>query len=182
MPSVKGQFLIATAELLDPNFEQAVVLILKHDTDGAFGLIVNAPLTLSVSDALGTSVEAAQDVDVPLHRGGPCQAELLLVLHGGAVGHEVLPGVRIIQQREDIERVMSEHESIGNRVRYLLGSAQWAPDQLESELAEGSWLTVPATSEDVFADAPEQWERLTTKAGLTKFIPPDQIPDEPGLN
>lgn len=185
MDSLRGHFLIATADLLDPNFRRTVVLMLKHDITGAIGVIVNAPLSVTIADALGETVESAQGVEDALHRGGPCQGPLL-VLHTDEVGTQILPGVNAIEieSRDDITSVLERAilSAPSRRIRYIVGCSGWAPDQLESELAEGSWLTVAATADDVFADAPEQWDRLRTKAGLTKFIPPDQIPQEPGLN
>lgn len=186
MHSLRGQFLIASSDLLDPNFERSVVLLLKHDLSGAIGVIVNAPLSVTIDEALGDNVEQAKGIDAPLHRGGPCQGPMI-ALHDAAREEavEILPGVNVseIVSKDDIAQLLSDAAARQTAVRYIVGCAGWAPDQLESELAEGSWLTTQATSHDVFADPPEQlWDRMTTKAGLTKFIAPDAIPEDPDLN
>lgn len=189
MRSLRGHFLIASQALLDPNFRRSVILMVKHDDEGAMGLIVNAPLEVTVAEALGDSIIEAASVDLPLHRGGPCQGPMM-VLHAQPpeavtdepsddAADEVIPGVQITDSREDIQAIMTKPTK---PARYIIGYAGWGTEQLESEIEEGSWLTVEATVQDIFTEPSEQWEKLTAKAGLTKFIPPDQIPEDPGLN
>ena len=50
MKSLQGQFLIASPELGDPNFYKGVVLMIKHDEEGAFGLILNRPTDNTVGE------------------------------------------------------------------------------------------------------------------------------------
>ena len=42
-PSLKGQLLIATPGMRDPRFDQAVILMVRHDRDGAMGIVINRP-------------------------------------------------------------------------------------------------------------------------------------------
>src|SRR5205823_13327467 len=71
MPDLPGSFLVARPALKDPSFLHAVVFILKHEAEGAFGLVVNRP----------SSVEG---LPFPVFMGGPCPAEGLILLHGHA--------------------------------------------------------------------------------------------------
>src|SRR5262245_29721603 len=48
----KGEFLVATEKLQDSQFMQTVVLLVHYDKDGAFGLIINYPTKVGVSQAL----------------------------------------------------------------------------------------------------------------------------------
>ncbi len=41
MSSLRGQLLIASPALLDPNFLRTVVLIAEHDESGAMGVVLN---------------------------------------------------------------------------------------------------------------------------------------------
>lgn len=181
MPTtLRGQFLLAASTLADDNFYRAVVLMLRHDDEGAMGVIVNRPLEIRVSEAVAGAVPAATGVDQPLFQGGPCPGPMML-LHdeAGVAGDEIVPGVRYTDQRDAIERVMSRGDA--SRSRYILGYAGWAADQLEGELGEGSWLLTPATAE-LFGEPDDLWQTLATRATLGRFIRPTDFPSDPNLN
>ncbi len=42
---VAGELLIASAAIQDPRFHHSVILLLRHDEKGAFGIVINHPLT-----------------------------------------------------------------------------------------------------------------------------------------
>src|SRR5947208_2720291 len=75
-----GQLLIATSPLKDPNFHRTIVLIVRDDENGTFGLVLNRPLETTVKDACASAMSFECDVDAPLHFGGPCLG-LLTVIH-----------------------------------------------------------------------------------------------------
>ena len=179
MESLRGHFLLASPSLRDPNFLRSVILIIRHDEEGAIGLTINMPLEATVSDALGD--EVAADVQEPLRRGGPCEGPMMVIHDIGQLesGDEVLPGIYYTHARSDIELVMA---SEAPQALYVIGYAGWQPDQLERELAEGSWVVLPATSTEVFSGTSDLWQRLSTRAGLLKFLPPEKIPEDPDRN
>jgi len=174
-PSLKGHFLLASHTLKDGNFVQSVILMIRHDLEGALGLIINSPIGVSVSDAIGETIESAQNVDEPLYRGGPCQGPLM-VLHGSASvsADEVLPGIYVSAEKDPIDTLMQQKAW---PIRYVVNFSAWAADQLEREMAEGSWLVLPASPQDVFSDDLELWRGLMTRANLLRFVKPAQIPD-----
>ena len=150
----------------------------KHDEDGAIGVIINHPLEATVAEVIGDDVETA--VDEPLRRGGPCDGPMI-VLHERPdleASDEVLPGIFHTHARSDIERIMADD----SRAVYVIGYAGWEATQLEREMSEGSWQTLPASPTDVFGATDDLWQRLTSRAGLLKFLPADRIPEDPGLN
>lgn len=180
--SLRGQFLLAAPSLGDPNFEHAVVLLIGHTDEGVTGVILNAPLDVTVADALGENVESAATIDVALHRGGPCRGPMMVLHDDESIeGDAVLPGVRFTTDRTAIERLMATADA-GTRIRYIIGYAGWGVEQLEREFEEGSWLTLPATPADTFGEADGMWERLSTRATLGRFIRPEDIPRDPNLN
>src|SRR5689334_366818 len=69
MASFAGSFLVARPSLKDPFFRRAVVLLLQHGPDGAFGLVLNR-------------TEKPKEIPFPLHVGGPCKFQGLILLHG----------------------------------------------------------------------------------------------------
>jgi putative transcriptional regulator len=181
MPSLKGHFLLASASLRDPNFIRCVVLLVRHDEQGALGLVINNELPVTVADALSESMEIAEAVEAPLFKGGPCSGPLM-ALSGRAAdsSEEVLPGVSFSMDKHDIEQWMSDQVT---PIRFVLGYAGWGSEQLEQELAEGSWSVLPATPQDVFSDVGEDlWTKLMSRANLLKFVQPDSIPDDESQN
>ncbi|MFT3787142.1 MAG: YqgE/AlgH family protein [Tepidisphaeraceae bacterium] len=180
-PSLRGHFLLASNSLMDPNFSRSVVLLVKHDEDGALGLIINRPLPVTVAEALGDALESVGELQRPLYKGGPCTGPLM-ALSGMAVdkSEEVIMGVHFCVHQEALEKLI-ERDALPSR--YVLGYAGWGSEQLEQELAEGAWMVAPATPQDVFTEPTDElWARLMSRANLMKFISPDFIPDDPSSN
>jgi putative transcriptional regulator len=160
MASLAGSFLVAKSSLRDAFFGQTVVLLLQHNEDGAFGLILNRPLK-------------AAGLPFVVFSGGPCDAQGLMMLHGHAAWAEeaedgdrpeVAPGV-FLGDADCFRRVGEQAEAGDLRFRLFKGYSGWGPDQLEGELAQGAWGIVTASAELVF-DTPHQelWERLAPPA------------------
>jgi putative transcriptional regulator len=159
MTSLAGSFLIAKPVLQDPNFVQTVVLLLKHDDEGAFGLVVNRPAR-------------TEGVPFPVYVGGPCPASGLILLHGheewaeggDEPAQQVAPGV-FIGDADCLRRVAETKEGEPARFRVFAGYSGWGSDQLERELAAGAWILAPANGELVFDTPVEQlWDRLSPPA------------------
>src|SRR3954452_16586807 len=123
MASRRGHLLIASPRLRDPNFFKSVVLIVKDEDDGALGVILNRPLDVTVADACAQQIDAASEVDQPIHQGGPCEGPLT-VLHGSpdAGGESVIEGVRFSMDREEIEELMRGNAT---PIKYFAGYSGW---------------------------------------------------------
>jgi putative transcriptional regulator len=157
MSSLAGKFLVARPSLLDPNFRQTAVLLLQHDSNGAFGLVVNRP----------TEVEG---VPFPILLGGPCPLQGMLMLHGHAdwidaddesPGRRVAPGI-FLGDASCMERISDPPEGQSLRFRMFTGYAGWGPNQLEGELSAGAWSVAPASAELLFDTPVEQiWRTLS---------------------
>ena len=180
MKSRRGQLLIASPRLRDPNFFKTVVLIVKDDDeDGTLGVILNRPLTVSVSDAIAEHVDAADGVEDPIHQGGPCEGPLVaLHTNFAAEGEEVIDGIRFTMDREAIEWLLANNQG---PIKYFAGYSGWGKGQLDAELEEGAWLLTPATHEHVF-DKLGDWSRLTTWLAMGRQTDIGRIPDDPSVN
>ncbi len=157
MTSLTGSFLVAKPILQDPNFVQTVVLVLRHNDEGAFGLVVNRPAK-------------AEGLPFPVYVGGPCQANGFILLHGHAEWNgdeeaEIAPGV-FLGDADCLKRV-TEMEETQQPARYRVFAhySGWGPDQLERELASGAWIITRATGELVFdTPAEDLWDHLSPPA------------------
>lgn len=169
--SLAGSFLVAQPSLVDPNFAQAVVLVLAHNDDGAFGLIVNRPAKKA-------------GLPFPVFHGGPCAAPGLFMLHGHAdwlegesepeqdgAKREVAPGI-YLGDASCLKRAHQMPEGETLNFRAFQGYAGWGAGQLEAELKGGAWLTTPAESDVLFG---------TPADNLWRLLAPPRIP-RPSLN
>lgn len=162
--SLRGQFLVAARQLNDPNFFKTVVLMIEHGSDGAMGLVVNRPSTISVSNALCHHFDIADDGEM-VYVGGPVDPAALFVLHNAeeleCCEKAVVPGVFAGSSSEVFEEVVQgiQDQRPGLEFRVFCGCAGWGPGQLEGEIARGDWLTVPASADATFnADPYEVWD------------------------
>ncbi len=154
----KGDLLIASVSLLDPNFQRTVVLLCEHsDAEGSYGLVLNRPIDVpaGLDDQLGFAAGA-------LFVGGPVRQDALQVLHrlGDCVpgGVEVVPGVWIGGDFAIIRQGLDSGEFSQRDCRFYLGYSGWSEGQLAREMETDSWLTVQATADLVFfEDARRQW-------------------------
>ncbi|HSC94958.1 MAG TPA: YqgE/AlgH family protein [Burkholderiales bacterium] len=166
-------FLVASPELLDPNFRETVVLV-THPREGApWGVIINRPLDHPLSDVF-TDIETLKGSKDVLFLGGPVAHERLVFLvrtsQPPARAVEVLRDVHFVGDIEWIEGLLRRSEPTSG-LRVYAGYAGWAPGQLQAEIARGGWRVWPADAATVFdtdpaAIWPELIKRSTTKRTL----------------
>ncbi|MGQ0551995.1 MAG: YqgE/AlgH family protein [Planctomycetota bacterium] len=157
----RGCLLVASQQLQDPNFARSVVLVIAHDDEGSFGLVLNRPAERSLGDVLEDV--PAKGRAIPLYLGGPVQPEALqFVARASELGRPVLEEVAVGAPLDEL----LDSQLGPAQVRAYLGYAGWGPAQLESEIAEGSWIIAPARAEHVF-DVPsgELWVRVLRELG-----------------
>jgi putative transcriptional regulator len=174
--------LLAMPQLPDPNFSRSVVLMIEHDTGGSWGLVVNRPTPIQVSDVLQRLEMAwAGDADEVVWQGGPVEPWRGCVLHPPvALDQEdepliVVPGVVLSTLPEQL-RALAERPP--QPLRFLLGYAGWGGGQLEHELSEGSWLMAPATPDLIFeCEAEDMWQAAIASLGIdpTTLVPASGI-------
>ena len=154
-------FLIAMPALVDPNFARTVTLIAEHNDQGALGVIVNRPLDMNLAalfDRIDLPIEDAETAGQPVYFGGPVQTDRGFVLHRPAgEWHSSLAigdDAALTSSKDILQSVGSGGGP--EEVLVTLGYAGWSPGQLEQELAQNAWLTVPADLSIVFDIPPEE--------------------------
>ncbi len=152
--SFAGKLLLASPQLLDPNFRRSVVLVCVHDENGALGLVLNRPLPVSVPDALPDWGDHASEPAV-MFAGGPVEPSLVngLGFSRGTMGAEWTPvsrGVGLIDLSRGPDAVAAEVE----RLRLFVGYSGWGPSQLEAEVMRDDWFVVEPFAGDAFTLEP----------------------------
>lgn len=156
----QGILLVAKPGLADPNFRESVVVATRAGDGSTVGVILNRP----------TSERHAAFPD-PLYAGGPVMPEVFVAMFAAdeppkEAAFELLPHVYLTLHPKTIEALLSRP---GERVRLFSGFAGWAPQQLESEMAQGSWYALRATESVLFRkDTAGLWRELVDQASSSR--------------
>jgi putative transcriptional regulator len=164
--SLAGQLLVATPEMGDPRFRHAVILMVQHDSKGALGIVINRAVeqvpAAKLLDALGLDSKGSTG-QIELFAGGPVQPEVGFVVHSTEYhrsGTVDIDGRVAMTVNPEVLRDIGHNE--GPRQSLVaFGYAGWGPGQLDAELAQGAWFTVPEDPKLVFdADRDKLWDDL----------------------
>ena len=181
--SLRGKILIAGHRLKDPNFFKSVVLIVEHGDEGAMGLVINRPSTVTVSNALAEHFDMP-DIEELIYVGGPVEPQALFILHTAeelGVGEpSVIPGLFVGSSAEDFESAVRAAGASDGEIQFRIfsGCTGWSPGQLESEIARSDWLIFPAQPEFIFHTDPYAvWELLVQRVYESHRILPHDCPN-----
>ena len=180
-------FLIAMPGMEDASFSRSVVYLCEHSERGALGLIINKPMDISLQglfEKVDLSLGRKDLTGAPVFQGGPVQTERGFVLHdamrAASPGDDAddsayastmaIPGGLEMTTSKDVLEALS-HGAGPRRVLVTLGYASWGEGQLESELAENSWLTVGADTAVIFdTPAQDRYDRALGLLGLQAWM------------
>lgn len=177
MKSLQGHLLVATTDLADPNFARSVVLLVQHTEEGALGLILNRPTNVTIKQAWEKIRETPCVCEEVLRFGGPCEGPLMAIHTRDALSdNEVLPGVFFDGNPEALEELVCDDDG---QVRFYVGCAGWGEGQLERELNENSWLTAPASIEQIFSPDDSLWIQLTREITGNRLVEALKIKHKP---
>lgn len=162
--SLTGQLLVASPSMGDPRFAQTVILMVRHDKDGAFGIVINRlvgerPLA-ALLETLGEKDTAAAGT-VRIFAGGPVQPEIGFVVHSADYHQpttiDVSTRVAVTSSREILRDIGNEKGP--RKILIAFGYAGWAPGQLEGELARRDWVAAAGDAKLIFdEDRDKVWD------------------------
>lgn len=184
MDSLQHHFLIAMPNLKDPFFAGSVTYICEHNDEGAMGLVINIPVDMPLCelleqlDMLPEEAPAELELEQPVLQGGPVAADRGFVLHSPVAGYsssQMLADNLMITTSPDVLESLSTSLA-PEQYLVALGYAGWTPGQLEQELAENNWITVPADTELLF-DTPltKRWHQAIARLGIDSMHLSSQV-------
>jgi putative transcriptional regulator len=183
MESLKGHLLIATRQLLDPNFARALVLLVEHNTEGALGVVVNRPVGKTLQELWREVGGAPCNSRQPIYLGGPVPGPLLALHTQPALAEtEPVPGVFFAAKKAHLDALVLADQPT---YKIFIGHAGWGADQLENELHEGAWHTLPASAELVFSTADDLWQSVLRQIGESvwkSILHVGELPPDPTVN
>lgn len=169
---LENQMLVAMPGMLDPNFVRSVTLLCQHTEEGAIGITINRVSTFTLGEIL-------DQLDIPctvdglreerVLEGGPVNRDRGFVLHTPMPGFEssmeLSPDIMVTTSR-DILQALADGKG-PERFIIALGYAGWGDGQLEEEMRQNAWLSVPADSGIVFeAPLARRWEQAVAALGV----------------
>ena len=171
--NLTNHLLIAMPSLRDPNFEHTVTYICEHNANGTMGIVINRPIDVSISEVLEQMeipITAAEAIGkVPVFLGGPVEEQRGFVLHRGSRDWD--SSLRIsedlsVTTSRDILEAMARGEGPEQSL-IALGYAGWEGGQLEQEIKDNAWLSVPAEPVILFDLPPaKRWEAAAGLLGI----------------
>jgi len=181
--SLEGQLLGAAPQLLDPNFARSLELLIQHNHEGAFGVIINRPIGKNIQDLWREVGSQPCRSRRPVHLGGPVPGPLMALHANPELSEkEVVPGVFFAAQKQHLDQLVLNDES---DYKVFVGHAGWGAAQLENEMSQGAWKLFPATAAEVFSTDDALWERIFREIGrsiLKSILHVDELPPDPTVN
>jgi putative transcriptional regulator len=176
--SLAPALLLSMPQLADPNFNRTVVLLCRHNEEGAFGLVVNRPVTTSGPVMVQVRTDATTErqtletsEELQVWVGGPVEPQRSWIL----VGHDedaaeqqrsvsIVDGLYLSTSPELLRRVLGPTPPA--RTRLIVGYSGWKSGQLEAELRASAWLTSEVDRELIFGTPPDRmWETALRRLG-----------------
>ena len=183
MNPLKGHLLISSPEMPDDDFAETVILLIEHADDGAYGLTLNQPTDLTVKEAWAQNNDTRCGIEGLVYAGGPC-GDYLTALHTDLASSNIMiaPGVYYTQEPGKLAQLVNQQVA---PIKFFVGFAGWDAGQLEEELEDGSWLTLPVLPEHVFTYGDDLWPKLFTQIIGNRTLSALKIthrPDDPSRN
>src|SRR6476469_1091902 len=150
--SLRGQLLVASPALVDPNFARTVVFITEHSEEGAICIVLERPSETAVEALVPQLAEIAGGE--PVYVGGPVQPEAIVLLAEfsdlEAAAWIVVADVGLASADVDLD----ELAAAVRRGRVYAGYSGWGPGQLEAEMEIDSWIVAAPLPKELFPDDP----------------------------
>ena len=171
--TLENRFLVSMPQLEDPNFRKTVILICKHNKQGAVGVVVNRLTDQMIGDVfsqLKITISDHSHTISPVFDGGPVYPELGLVIHNGDLevwesSIDIGGGLKLTSSKDILTDMATGNGP--EKAMMILGYAGWAAGQLEQELQGNSWFTAPADHDILFApDVGDKWQMSARSIGI----------------
>jgi len=164
--SVKDFFLVASKTMRDSRFKNTVIIMLGNDEAGAWGLVINKPLT---SVSLGSLIHKSKNptvkqkelynVKIPIYWGGPVNEDKILILHSQEYKSETTKKFKNLSISSDYSTLFEIADKKGpKKSLVIIGVSSWGPGQLEGEMEIDEWVLSEINSDLLFEmDNSKKW-------------------------
>jgi len=167
-----GQMLVATPVIDTGCFQKSVIYVFTHNADGAMGIIINQPLELinytALIEGMNLPHEAAAK-NIPVYFGGPVERARGFIIHSTDYVRDFT-----LARSADLAVTASSvilSDIVAGRgpknAALVVGFAGWGAGQLEAEIEQNSWITVPASASLMFNTENDlKWATASKSLGI----------------
>jgi len=177
-----GKLLIAHPLLNDGFFNRSVVYITQHSSEGTVGLVMNFRTQFKLRDVR----PQVQNGNLPIYEGGPVTKNQLFFLH--SLGDKVPNSLNIVDDVyfggdfNDLLYLIDHENLTEKQVRFFAGYSGWEGQQLEDEIAKGSWFVHDTNSNELLKrDTETLWGSELEKEKKTYKLF-SEIGSDPSMN
>jgi putative transcriptional regulator len=150
--SLKGEFLVSMPALKGDYFKDTVIFLIEHNEEGAFGLVINKPVTIALAELLPQLEDGHCNVSVL--EGGPVEQDRIFFLHTPDKQYEASillnPEISMTTSPDLIADLVQGDSP--EKIIAIVGYAGWGGAQLEGEIVSDAWLVTPSDSSILFSD------------------------------
>jgi putative transcriptional regulator len=183
----QGKILVSEPFLKDFYFKRSIVLLAEHNDDGTFGLVLNKPTDIKLSEIINDkSFKISKEFDNCVYLGGPVKTDSLFFIH---TRNDLIANcIKIIEGLfwgGDIKLVnhLIETKALSkNDIRFYIGYSGWEPKQLDQELKEHSWVVANTNVDFLLKNPPETLWKNTVKLLGKEYAEWVNYPIDPQLN
>ena len=174
---LNGQILLAMPSMGDPRFTKAAIYVCAHDEKGAMGIVINHVLPGLEFGSLLKDLEIESNIKLPDHLerlpvlcGGPVETARGFLIHSDDFKQpdtiKVQPDIYVTGTIDALQAL--NKDTVPNHIIFALGYAGWGAGQLEREIQDNAWLTLPATPSLVFCEKSGNiWDQALSNLGVT---------------
>ena len=178
---VKGNLLLASPYLQESPFSQTVVLLLQHSKNGSFGVVLNRAADDRIKAAWHQLT--GLEIDRRIVAGGPVGGPVFAIHQSQAAAEMEMPGGIFVTASSDALKSIVRANEFDYRI--VFGVAAWQPGQLDREMLNGYWYSMPAEIDCVFDDPEWMWEKAISRYGrecMKDLLGLEELPEDPTIN
>ena len=135
-----GTILISKPFMEDKKFEKTIILIVEHNKNGTIGFVINKKTSIEAHELIPDFTQT----NLKIKSGGPVEKNTLFFVHTypDLINNcqEIKDGIFWGGDIEDVIKGLENKEITGNQIAFFIGYCGWEPNQLQSEIYEGSWI------------------------------------------
>lgn len=161
-----GRLLLSEPLLRDFYFRRSVIMLIDHNEDGSFGVIINKPLKMKLNEV----VSGLPDFDASVFIGGPLASDKVFFLH--TLGDEIPDSILVSEGMYwggDLEAVTSKIKTgliSTDSIRFFMGYSGWTSNQLDKEIKSNSWaVTIPNLDMIMKLKPDKMWKNYVNSLG-----------------